>query len=225
LACPVADALHEQAVALGADWIVLTTHGRGLLARFWLGSVADQLVRRTTVPIFLVRPRDDAPDLNREQVITNILVPLDGSSLAEQVLEPAASVARAMGAQVTLLRVVQPLVLGNYDPGELVAVGLRPAVLHQLEQIQAELVKAAEGYLDGVAGRLRARGLTVRTAVVASEQPAVAILDEVRARGCDLIALATHGRSGLARMFLGSVADKVIRGATVSVLIHHPTAN
>jgi nucleotide-binding universal stress UspA family protein len=89
-----------------------------------------------------------------------------------------------------------------------------------LEGVTAEM----RAYLEGVARPLREQGLTVRTRAVAEGRPAAAILAEAEAQPCDLIALATHGRRGLSRLFLGSVADKVVRGAAASVLLCRPLA-
>ena len=82
---PVAETLAE--VAGGSDLIVMATHGRGPLSRFWLGSVADKLVRKSPVPIVLVRPQEEGIDLAHKPVLHHILIPLDGSELAEQILE------------------------------------------------------------------------------------------------------------------------------------------
>ena len=95
---------------------------------------------------------------------------------------------------------------------------VRPDNLHEiLEQLQTN----AHEYLDRIAASLCAEGLRVRTAVVV-ESPAGAILDYVTAHAVDLIALATHGRGGVARWLVGGVADKVVRGASVPVLLHRP---
>ena len=80
-----------------ADLVVMATHGRGPLGRFFLGSVADVLVRETSVPVLLVRPRGVAPDLRAVPAVANVLVPLDGSPLAERALGPAADLARPAG--------------------------------------------------------------------------------------------------------------------------------
>ena len=79
---PVADAISRHAAATGADLLVMTTHGRGPLVRFWLGSVADALVRQASIPILLVQPKEAAPDLTQEPVVRRVLIPLDGSDLA-----------------------------------------------------------------------------------------------------------------------------------------------
>jgi nucleotide-binding universal stress UspA family protein len=212
---PIADALHEQAVATGVDLVVLTTHGHGPLARFWLGSVADELVRRLPMPLLLVRPQEEAPDLAREQVLQHVLIPLDGTALAERILEPAVALGTVMQADYTLLRVLDPLVTAGHDPAGYPISGLVPEALKQL-QVEAE------AYLERTAKRLRAQSLRVRTRVVVGSHPAVAILEEASANPTDLIALETHGRRGLNRLLLGSVADKVLRGSSTPVLVHRP---
>jgi nucleotide-binding universal stress UspA family protein len=89
--------------------VAMSTHGRGPLSRFWLGSVADALMRRLPVPLLLVRPQEGAPDLSEEPPLRRILIPLDGSALAEEVLAPALALGGLVGAEYTLLWVVRPL--------------------------------------------------------------------------------------------------------------------
>jgi len=209
------DTLYDHALASGADLVVMTTHGHGPLARAWMGSVADKLVRRLPMPVLLVRPHEQAPDLLEvmyERTFEHVLIPLDGSALAEEILEPAIALGELMGAEYTLLQAIEVPVLG-YAPAAQVA-GLDEQVL---EQWRAQ----ARAYLERVAGRMRAHGLVVRTHVT-SAPPALAIIDEARRHAADLIALSTHGRGGLARMLLGSVADTVVRWAGVPVLIQRP---
>jgi nucleotide-binding universal stress UspA family protein len=206
---PVAGVLHDDARAAGSDLVVMTTHGRTGLSRFWMGSVADALARQATIPTLLVRPREDALDLIHEQDIKHILIPLDGSRFAEQVLERTIPLGVAMQAEYTLLHAIDPLVADHTGPPY--TVGLDEALY---EQIQT----GAQNHLDRVAERLRAQSLRVSTRLVAG-QPANAILTYAREHGVDLIAMATHGRGGISRMVLGSVADKVVRGACAPVLL------
>ena len=219
---PVAEAIHQQAVSGQADLVVLTTHGRGPLSRFWLGSVADQLVRKLPMPMLLVRPQEAAPDLSRDVGLRHVLIALDGSPFAEQVLPAATALGTAMKADQTLLCVVPPLMPGSYDLGDIPAMGLAGSRFAQLQRMHEEEIKQAESYLDRVAARLRQQGLKVQTRVVRQDSPGAAILEEARQLGVDVVALATHGRGGLGRILLGSVADKVLRGATMPVLIHRP---
>src|SRR5262245_33791826 len=105
----VADALADHVKAAGADLVVMTTHGRGPLSRFWLGSVADELLRRLTVPVLLLRPSDGAAELAGDVRFRHMLVALDGTEFAEGVLAPAAELAALTEAELTLLRVVPPV--------------------------------------------------------------------------------------------------------------------
>jgi nucleotide-binding universal stress UspA family protein len=206
---PVAPGLAAHARAVGAWLIVLTTHGRGGLERMWLGSVADELARVSPVPILLVRP--EPPPAGR---FARILAPLDGSKTSEAILEHAARLARlGSGAEIVLLRVVQPLVAAVWLPEGAVAAAAPQEDLPGRE-------RRAREYLD-VAARSLA-GLRVRPRVEVAASVAAAILQTAQAEACDLVALATHGRSGLARVALGSVADKVVRASHTPVLLFRP---
>jgi nucleotide-binding universal stress UspA family protein len=212
---PAADGVLEEARARKADLIVMTTHGHGPWSRFWLGSVADQLVRRASVPVLLLREHAPATPPSGEPSFRHMLVPLDGSHLAEQVLEPAVALGKLLGMRYTLVQVVEPVIFRGSE----VAGSMPGAVdLTILERREVE----ARAYLDRVAGRLRGQSLDVETRVVVGEPAAAAVLDVARIAAADLVALATHGRGGLKRLLLGSVADKVVRGAHVPVLVHRP---
>jgi nucleotide-binding universal stress UspA family protein len=222
LDAPVVEAINRHAAASGTDLLVMTTLGRGPLARFWLGSVADSLVRQASIPILLVRPKETAPDLAEEPVIRRVLIPVDGSELAEQILEPALALGDSRQTQYTLLRVVKQMTPPSHDPASGKVSGLRDSLLKRLQAMDHQQSKEAQDYLDGLAARLRAKSVTVQTRLAAHEQPAAAILDDVQKNAVDLIALATQGTGGIKRLFLGSVADKVVRGADTSVLVYRP---
>jgi nucleotide-binding universal stress UspA family protein len=216
LSGPVAEALQRHTAAVAADLLVMTTHGRGTWSRFWLGSVADRLVRLVTEPMLLVRPRQEAAAVEAAPELRRVLIPLDGSDLAEQILDPALALGSLMQAEYVLLQVVKPLPVNGLDVPGYAPGAPDPSFLKGARD-------AALDYLDSVAGRLRARSAHVRTRVAVSPQAAGAILDEARAAGIQLIALATHGRGGFKRLLLGSVADKVLREASVPVLVQNPS--
>lgn len=208
----VVDRIRRAAARLQVDLIVLATHARGGLGRAWLGSIADALIRRVNVPTLLVRPRADVPP--PASTFRHILVPLDGSQLAEETLPLAEKMATLCGARITLLRVVTPyLVVGR--PSYIVEFDIQ-----LLEQTQSD----AERYLESVAERLRAAVPNVQSSVILSDSAPRAILDQAAEQEADLIAMTTHGRSGFRRFMLGSVADKVVRGAQVPVLLSRPGA-
>jgi nucleotide-binding universal stress UspA family protein len=205
----IVQTLQEQALSEGCDLVVMTTHGRGPVSRFWLGSVADQVVHRLPLPLLLIRTREETPPPAAEPEIRNILVALDGTPTAEQMLEPAGAMAKLVGASCMLLRVV-PAVL-PHGAGKDTAEGAALA-----DQRRAE----AHVYLQRLATALHDRGIAAQTRIIAHDHPATAILNEAASGEYGMIALETHGRRGLPRLFLGSVADKVVRGANVPVLLH-----
>lgn len=200
LSAPTVPTLVSYAADADIDLIVMTTHGRGGISRAWLGSVADALVRRTSVPVLLLRPREEEVVFACEPDTSHMVIPLDGSELSEGILAPAFAIARLSGARVTLLRVVQPEVRERTD-------------------VETE-VRDARRYLDGLVAELPDANVDVAVEVHAS--PAIAILEYAAMRGADLIALATHGRGGWSRVALGSVADKVVRGTARPVLLYRP---
>ena len=219
---PVAPVISKHATAVDADLFVMTTQGRGPLARFWLGSVSDELVRQAGVPILFVRPQTAASDFAREPTLCRVLIPLDGSALAEQILEPALRFARAADVAYTLLQVIRSTAELSYGPAGGTITGFQES-LKKLRELERQESERAQSYLDRLAERLRGRSFDVKTRVVWNERPATAILDDASAHCVDLIALATRGRGGLKRFVLGSVADKVLRGADSAVLVYRPS--
>jgi len=138
-----------------------------------------------------------------------ILVPLDGSELAECVLPHVKAIAAGCSTgQVVLLRIVEPL-----------PAGTPPAV--DFEVVQKAGVKAAEGYLVKVKAQLSKEGLNAEAKVLTG-RPAETITDFAQREKVDLIALATHGRSGISRWVFGSVADKLVRSSSVPILLIRP---
>jgi nucleotide-binding universal stress UspA family protein len=214
----IVDGILERAHTKAADLIVMTTHGRGTASRFWLGSVALDVVLNAPAPILLVHPQEAAAAPRPEPTLRRILVPLDGSKLAERVLEPTVALGSLMDAEYTFIRAVQASLLPDGFP---VAVELSAIEQPLLEQQRTE----AQAYLDGVAERLRANALRIETRVVVGESAAAAVLDVARDKKMELIAIATHGRSGLQRLLLGSVADKIVRGTFTPVLVYRPMAD
>lgn len=212
---PVDEALLRRAETT-ADLVVMSTHGRGGFSRFWLGSVADALARGCSTPLFFVRPEEgggggeEAPDLE------HVLVPLDGSTLAAQALETATEVGELYDARYTLVRVVKPPMLPGYGPGDL-PEGLDEAAMANMEE-------TAAAHLERAAKGLRERGLEVATRVIRHGSVSGALLEAAGEEGVDLVAMATHGRDGVKRLVLGSVADKILRASPCPVLLRRPDA-
>lgn len=202
-----------------ADLVVMATHGRGPVSRLWLGSIADGLVRSSPVPILLVRPREEADEeAPGAGGFRHVLVPLDGSELAREALEPAGRLVERPGGRMTLLRVVVPVTMSGFGPAD-VPSGVDVAATEAMEE-------RAEEHLEEAARALRDRlSVDVDTRVVRHSHPAEAVLDAISDAGADATALATHGRGGLKRVLLGSVADKVVRGARTPVLVVRPAGD
>jgi len=211
---PTADAICDRAQEIGAGLIILSTHGRGGMARVWLGSVADRVIRQAKVPTLAIHPDHGAPDLSHEPTFGHILIPLDGSHLAEQAIEMVEQLRGDTPARYDLVRVVEPVLhhfaLDGVDP--------RVDV-----EAQEQSWKCAGEYLERIAEPLRERGCgRVVMNYIPIGHPASAILERAQSEPVDLIAMTTHGRGGVARMVIGSVADKVLRGTTTPLLIFRP---
>lgn len=204
----VADTLAEHAAAVAADMIFIASHGHSGVSRFWLGSVADELVRHSKIPILVNRPTD-AGDAGVSSV-RHILVPLDGSDLAEEMIGPALDLARATGARLTLAHVVS------------VATILGPRIVPlSLNGFEPDL-EGANTYLEGVAAGLEDHGVDISTRAVHGKAPPLAIAEMAKELDADVIAMATHGYGGVRRTLLGSVADKLLRISPLPVLVARP---
>jgi nucleotide-binding universal stress UspA family protein len=198
-----------------ADLVVMTTHGRGPLQRAWLGSTADGVIRRSPCPVLLLRPEDRGPDApppdltQRPAPFRRVLLPLDGSEAAERAFDPLPKILEA-GAAIRLHRVVPPFVVGG-----------SPYIPHAMREAEDhEAVRRASlEYLERLIPRFQAPGFAIDTEVITAGQPALAILQSANEEGMDLISMSTSGRGGAARLLLGSVADKVVRGALCPVLL------
>lgn len=201
----------------GVDLIVMATHGRSGIGRWLYGSVADYVLRHAPVPVLLVSPHCERPwTAEGVGVAGRVLVPLDGSQVGAAALGPAVDLAATLGTGLLLAQVVAYPPYTGYGYGG--ALEVAPYAFDP----ETERV-AAERYLDAAAAPLRRAGCDVATcADLGPAAPTVARL--ARERGAVAIAMATHGRGGLARAVLGSVATGVVQLAGVPVLLTRPAA-
>lgn len=211
----VGPALAERIMLTAPDLVVMATHGRGTIGRFWRGSVADYLVRHVTVPILLVRP-DRQSHLAIGTGFRKILVPLDLSEPSDLILAPVKSLARVTQAHLTLAHVV--------DPAFDLSIPSPPLIAPMETGVTDREGEQAQRHLDRVAAGLRAEGFSVATRVVPGANVAGRLLATLCDGGFDLVALTTHGRGGLQRTVLGSVATRLITEATQPVLVLRPNA-
>jgi nucleotide-binding universal stress UspA family protein len=191
-----------------AELIVISTHGHSGPGRWLYGSVADEVLRRAEIPVVLLPPAA-APELADKRPL-RILVPLDGSRLAEAALGPACVWAQRLNAELILLQVVL------WPP----YVSSDAAKLLQLDP--AAMVATAEQYLNEVARRRRAETIQVRCRAVLGRPVPTIITRVAFEEAVDLIAMSTHGRSGLARLVLGSVATGMVQRTDVPLLVVRP---
>jgi nucleotide-binding universal stress UspA family protein len=202
-----AAALCEYVDSHPVDLVVMTTHGRGGLSRLWLGSVADRMLRRVTTPVLLLHPDESAQPAEFHR----LLVALDGE-IEEPVLHAVELLAGdGKGVHCTLTRVVEPAV------PILSGLAARPARLppdwNQRREVDART------YLARLTDRLGAQGWDVSWEVLVGRGVASKVLELAEASRADAIVVGTHGARGMERLVLGSVADKIVRGSRVPVLV------
>lgn len=190
--------VEEQAV----DLVVVGTHGRRGLQRLLIGSVTEEVLRTAPCPVLAVR---DTEDVGPAWAVRNILVPTDFSEASLDALRHAKELALTYGAQVTLLHAVEEVVYPSaygIEPTNLPG----PQVIDRVESNLAELARTEIGY----------EHVVVQANV--GYAPST-ILDYTKEHEVDLIAIATHGRTGLERMLMGSVAERVVRRASAPVFV------
>lgn len=205
-----------------ADLIVLCSHGHTGLMRWILGSVAHKIALHSPVPVLLLRAQGQGLPVQGERPI-RILVGLDGSPLAETALAPAAALSAALSApapgELSLVRVL-PLSPTYDDPRS------EKAVMHQeTEEAQTYLQEVEQTLTERT--QIQITPMLIRSLDIAETLLRVAASDEEedvfeQSGPCDLIALATHGRSGLAHWVMGSVTERVLHAARLPLLIIRP---
>lgn len=200
----VAKSIVDHAGDLGADLVVLATHGSGGAKRVLFGSVAQQVLRRGVRPVLLVRPPEARLQEGVIPEVRRVLVPLDGHPSAETALPLAVAVARAYAAELVLVRVV-PTLATITDERAGTARLAPTATAASLDLEEAE----ARRYLAALAERIRGGGLKV-TVSVGRGEPAQGVLEGAARVGAELIVMATHGRTGLDAVFSGSVASRIV---------------
>ena len=203
----------ERAKSDPACIIAMATHGLSGARRWLLGSVASRVAHTTTNPLLFIRPAEAGEKATRIE-LKIVFVPLDGSGLAEKILPHVITLAKRMKLEVHLVR-VYTLPADAYIVGNGVYM---QALTQQREVIQKE----AEDYLAGKVEELRAEGLDQVISTAIEGDPAGEIIDLAQRTPNNLIAMSSHGKSGIAQWVLGSVAEKVIHHSRDPVLVIRP---
>jgi nucleotide-binding universal stress UspA family protein len=202
---PVAQGIDVLTRELGVDLLIMSTHGRSGVSRFMLGSNASAFLQLLHVPVILLRPETLA--VGERPVLRKVLVTLDGSGFAEQVLPWVQLLTKATDAEVLFLTVPEVPEPSMYG-----------AMADAVDDLRMQAEANARRYLERTAGQFRAMGTPVQLLVEGS-RPAMTVLDVAEREGVDLVMLATHGRGGMERLFLGSVADRVVHHSRCPVLL------
>lgn len=204
---PPADAIVTEAEKESGTLIAMSTHGRSGLSRWMVGSVTDKVLHASRNPLLVVRAKEGNPP--PEARLRTMIVPLDGSSLATEILSYLVPLIKALGLGVVLARALRPptgptqgdpLEMTSFDGGD------RPDAL------------AAE-YLQEVVGWFAGQQVEVAETRVLREYPASAIVGLAKETPDSLVAMSTHGRSGVSRSVLGSVTDRVVQQSGDPVLV------
>jgi nucleotide-binding universal stress UspA family protein len=208
----------RRAEDIGADLIVMTSHGRTGLSRAWLGSVADGVLRESGVPVLLLRPIQGQGRVGAaSQLFNHLLVPIDGSSASASIIPAAVQLAALTGARVTLFRVVRPVPLIIAEFGVPITA---PPIVPDIDLTRKVEAEARQQVVD-LAARSSEHGVHVDAQVVVDDHVAQAILAFANTENIDAIAMTTHGR-GASRLLVGSIADKVLRASGLPMLLKRP---
>lgn len=201
------DVVIERAATHKDTLIVMATHGRSAIERWLLGSVADKVLHGSNNHLFLIRAKDQGKIVG-ETVLKRVIVPLDGSSLAEKVLPYVVEVAKKMSLEVIFMRAYAlppPIAPDEYGTYTDKLIG----------QIEAE----SRNYLEEKTNEVKGMGLENVSSVVNMGYGAGEIITLARNTPDNFIAMCTHGRSGIKRWALGSVAERVVRHSGDPVLL------
>lgn len=198
----------DRAASYDGTLVVMATHGHSGVDRWFMGSVADKVMRVTTTPLVLVRPIGQA-DATGVASLKKVLVPLDGSGLAEKVLPHVEALAKRMSLEVVLVRVyLMPEIAyptGRYAP--------------DWKRLDEEMREETSRYLQGKMRQLQKQGLEKVSSLVLEGDAAGHIIYLARQTPQGLVAICTHGRTGIGRWVLGSVTERVVRHSGGPVLV------
>jgi nucleotide-binding universal stress UspA family protein len=196
----------------GVQMIAMASHGRGAIGRAIFGSVADRVARTAPVPVLILRTPDE--DADSDVVVSRIVIPLDGSEIASRALPVASEIAKQLAAPVHVVRAVDaalalPMASGVFGAGPVVDADVT-------DQIWQEAEEEARSTVTAAVSRLKVEGIDASGGIV-NGSPFFAI-SEVIEPG-DLLILTSHGRGGVRRWLLGSVAEKLVREADAPVML------
>jgi nucleotide-binding universal stress UspA family protein len=214
-----ADMVVDRAAGQPHTLIAMATHGYSGTQRWLLGSVAEKVLHGATNHLLLVRSAGG--DTSGEARLKTVLVPLDGSGLAEKVLSTVTNLAACLELEAVLVHVLVRFYFGSPD-SFLPMFGVN---IPNQQELWAQAGSEASQYLANKVEQLRAQGLPQVSSVLiegTAEGAAAAIVDLAKKSSDNLVALSTHGRSGIGRWLLGSVTERVVRHTNNPVIVIRP---
>jgi nucleotide-binding universal stress UspA family protein len=196
--------------------IIMASHGRSGLQRWLLGSVAEKVLRGTANPLLLVRAAEPAPSAG-QATFGSIVVALDGSELGEMALAPALELSRALKIALVLVRAYQLPITAYYRADDYPASAA--AFIPSYAEVVEEMGREAREYIDAKMKELRDQGLEHVRAEILEGNAADEVIKLAGSQKNSLIAMCTHGRSGVKRWMLGSITEKVVHYSATPVLV------
>lgn len=207
----IAEQIVDYAEVQKIGIIVMATHGRSGIRRWILGSVAAKVVSATEQPMLLIRAKEASPKRRKKQIFKKALVTLDGSKESEAIIPYIGEIASKLKTEVVLFNVVAPVQFFYGIPGE---SSNQPYGPDEIDKIVAK----RKGYLDTLGAGLKDKGIKTSSKVVVGE-PAKDIISKADEMHADVVAMSTHGHSGIDRWTLGSTADKVLHGGNTPIML------
>lgn len=208
------DVIVERAAVDKNTLITMATHGRSGLNRWLLGSIAEKVLRGAGNPLLLIRAREEAP-IRDQARINSVAVPLDGSELAESVLPTVIELAKRLNLEIVLFRAYN-IPYYSYSGADAYAINL--------DELLAEAKQEVSEYLDKKATEIKKAGIEKVSYVVREGFTADEIISFTKTTPATLIAMCTHGRSGVKRWVLGSITETVARHSDDPVLVVRGTS-
>jgi nucleotide-binding universal stress UspA family protein len=195
--------------------IAMASRGASSQTQWLLGSIAAKVLRASRHPVLLIREAAHTPAIEEKRLIRRILVPLDGSEIGEAAIPSVVALVQALGTELILFQAIAPIRVSTAQfEDSWVAINQKD------EEVRRN---TTAGYLEEVAKPLRESGFSVSMAI-GSGSPADQIIDYAEANTIDLIAMSTHGRSGIGRWVFGSVTDKVLHAGNKAVFVVRATS-
>jgi len=203
-----ADEIIKYAAQKKADLTIIAGHGASGGNPQLLGNIATKILSASNKPVLLVRAKETR-SAKPDDLIRHILVPLDGSNMSEGSLKTVEPMAARLRAEIVLFQAVEPV---RYVPG------FETMVPNVILPSDDEIKRAAAKYLNGIETTLKQRGIKTSSMIIAYA-PAEAIIDYADSDDIDIIAMTTHGFSGIKRWVFGSTTEKVLQASTKPILV------